>query len=139
MTIHRPIAATTLFSAGLACLSPALAADDDLKSLAERYFRNPFFSNLSISPDGSHFAFYQYRKIPGNQFFEYQRTISTFSVKTNEVRTFVGLDLWGVEAYDWVDDDNLIFQFAEILEYSIGRAEVATLGTPAFRNPITES
>ena len=87
-------------------MSPALAADDDLKSLAERYFRNPFFSNLSISPDGSHFAFYQYRKIPGNQFFEYQRTISTFSVKTNEVRTFVGLDLWGVEAYDWVDDNN---------------------------------
>jgi dipeptidyl aminopeptidase/acylaminoacyl peptidase len=124
MTNYRSIYSVPIVAGVIACINPAVASGEELEELAERYFRDPFFESLSVSPDGSHFAFFQYRD---------ERTIlSTFNIEKKEVRSFVGLEGQDVTRYDWVDDDNLIFQISRSDLPSLdprGRIYHAGLGT----------
>ena len=104
LVFRRFIAKTAILGMALVFLSPASASGEDLKSLAERFFQNPMFRSLSVSPDGSHFAFYGYP--------EDRKTLNTFNLETNEIRSFTGLPGQHVYSYSWVDDDNLIFEIS---------------------------
>lgn len=121
---NRFIIKTVICGAVAGVLSPAASDGEDLKSLAERFFRDPMYLMPSVSPDGSHFAFLGYQ--------EDRKTLNTYNVAKNEIRTFTGLPGQHINNYSWADDDNLVFEISQTSRTNLrirGRIYHVGLGT----------
>lgn len=102
---QRPKA--VLLSAPIAILvvsQTATLSSQNIRNLAEAYFKNPRYEQVSLAPDGSHIAYFSYSKD--------QKLLSTYDFDSMEFKAIPGLPAQRSYQYSWIDEDHMVVALA---------------------------